>query len=1450
VTNPSTRFSDSAINLPPTQTRVTNSFLPIAVRCLLLLAALFFGTSPAHATWVAASTSYPTAAAFCAANYASLPGSGLPGNKYQNLGATFIQSGAAAEVTCNAIVFFPPSYTSSADLSASAFASCTSPLVFDMNAPSGCSPANDVQPGKQIGADCNCHTGDVKQAEPIDINSGNGSYKFVDYETAGQNKLSFMRYYNSRSGFIGTLASWRSNYDRYVLPASSGTSLIIQRPDGQSLSFTKSGSAWVSDTDVDYTVSSPDGVHWTVTTPDDAVETYTVTTVVASSPAYLTSITSQNGYTQTLGYDPYQELLTVTDSYSRVLTFGYNSDRQLTSVSTPDASVVTLGYTTTSVGTLLTSVSYNTSPATGVTYRYGESSAPSTALTSVPDENGSVYQQWTYDAYGRGLTSFSGGALNAALTTVTYNDTTGSRTVTNALGVTDTYSFATLQGVPKVSGISRAATATTAAATESFGYDTNGYLNSATDWNGNQTTYANNSHGAPTTINEAVGSTVARTPTIVYDSTFVHLPHSITTPGVTASFAYDTSGETLTKILTDTTSTSIPYSTNGQARTWTYTYSNHLLATAQTPRTDVTATTTLGYGTDGALTSITDALGHVTSITAHAGGGLPTTIVDPNSISTTLTYDARQRLTTSAVNTMGGALTTTFTVDPTGEITKVNPPDNRYRQFTYDAAHRATKITDGYLQYIQHTLNALGSATQAQTFDSSSTLWHQHNATYDALGRALTDVGGAGQTKTFTYDKNGNALTVADGLSQTTTRVFDALNRLNKSTDATSGVAQWTFDAHDRVLTAQDQGTHTTSFVYDGFGDVIQETSPDRGTTVYHYDNNGNLTSKTDALGVVANRTFDNLDRVLTTTYPADSTLNIAYTYDQTNPGVSWGVGRLTTVTDQAGTLTHEYDERGNMIHEDRTTGGVWYATSYSYDVGGHIVNISYPDGSQVGYQYDIPGTVYIVSAQPAGAGTATTIAPNVAHLPFGPINNFQYGNGSNEHWYTDLDYRFTSISANTSGGSGPAVMHLDYTYDAANNVKTITDYVNAVNSQTLGYDVLNRLHTAVSGTGGYGSYTYNFDGVGNLSSLVIGSTTTNNTYTIGTNRLSAIGTTAVATNANGNITSAPIVGGTTAATYTYSKANRISTVSGGGSTAVTGITYDAFGRRITKAHASGSPVIYFYDQDGNVIAENNGGTFTDYVYVDGIPFAILRPTASPAASQINYVSTDLLGTPQFIADSSGTAVWGNTYKPFGQGGTPTGSITNNVRLPGQAYDSETGFHYNLNRDYMPNLGRYLEADPIGLVGGLNPYRYARANPFKYTDQTGLSALTVLIDETQKEAVRQEQSLIDQSLQKGHVSEPARQGIIAACMDLQSSGVTMAENDSWLGLMAQAAFVGAKKVAESQAAQDFATSQQTTDEEQAAKGWLETTSHNSSTRIQQWMQNSFPGYNSLLNSLR
>lgn len=1147
--------------------------------------------------------------------------------------------------------------------------------------------------------------------DPISIPTGNVFEQANDYHTAGQNPLSFTRYYNSRAA-LSTLAvslgnDWRSTYDRYIriLPINV---VMVERPDGQTVSFDQSGTAWATDPDVDITLMQS-GSTWTLTDHDDTVEIYTTTST--GTEALLNSIKLRNGYTQTLNYNSSNQLTSVTDSYSRTLNLTYNSNGTINTVATPDGSTLTYGYNTVTGGIQLVSVTYSTSPASSVQYSYTHSGLPF-ALTGVTDENGNSYSAWTYDASARGLTSQLGSGAN--LTTVSYGTTT--TTVINALGVQDTYTLTTLQGVPKVTQISRAATTTTAAATETFGYDSHGYLSSKIDWNGDQTTYSNDVHGDPLTITEAVGSPVQRVTSIVYDSTFVHLPHSITTPGDTTTYAYQSgTGDLLTKTDTDTTTTSIPYSTNGETHVWTYTWNNFLLASVETPNLK---TTNYTYSSSGALTKITNPLSQSTNITSYTGGGYPLTITDPNGVLTTLTYDQRQRLTSSAVSTSGGVLTTTYTIDPASELTKVTLPDNSYLAYGYDTAHRVTKITDELGNYVQYTLDALDDQTQIYTYNSSSTLERQHSATFDALGRMLTDVGGVGQTTTYTYDPNGNALTITDPLTNQTTRLFDALNRLYKSTDANTGITQFTYDTHDRLLTVSDPDTNNTAYVRDGFGNAIQQASPDSGTSVYYFDGDNNLTQKVDALSVITNNAFDALDRVLTTQYPADSTLNVAYSYDQTGSGYGFGIGHLTSLTDPAGSLSRSYDERGDMLTEKRINGTHTFTTTYTYDPALRIASTTYPDGALIADSYDTAGYLHQVTATPYG-GSPSTIA-TLTHLPFGPIASAAYGNGIAEAWTFDADYRSTNIADTLSGTT---LQNLTYGFDAANNVHTITDAVNAANSQTMGYDVLNRLTSATSGTGGYGSLTWTYDKNGNLLSFKVGSATTNLTYTPGTNRLASLpGGPApyfVLTNANGNITSIPPANGSSSfATLTYNKANRLASVTGSPVSAT--FVYDAFGRRFSKTNPGSTPILYLYRQDGRLIEENDNGAITDYLYADGRPISVLEPGVSPPANQINYILGDRLGTPQLASNSSGSTVWNTTYQPYGTTAPVTGSITQNLRLPGQNADVETGFNYNLNRDYMPNFGRYLEADPIGFGGGLNPYRYASANPQKLTDARGL----------------------------------------------------------------------------------------------------------------------------------
>jgi len=122
--------------------------------------------------------------------------------------------------------------------------------------------------------------------------------------------------------------------------------------------------------------------------------------------------------------------------------------------------------------------------------------------------------------------------------------------------------------------------------------------------------------------------------------------------------------------------------TDRTTRAWNYTYNaNGSVLTVDGPRTDVSDVTTYTYYTNtdadpgkrGNLATVTNALSRVTSITSYNAHGQPLTIVDPNGLTTTLTYDARQRLTSRNV---GGELTS-YDYDFVGQLSKATLPTDR-----------------------------------------------------------------------------------------------------------------------------------------------------------------------------------------------------------------------------------------------------------------------------------------------------------------------------------------------------------------------------------------------------------------------------------------------------------------------------------------------------------------------------------------------------------------------------------------------------------------------------------------------------------------------------------------------------------------------------------------------------------------------------------------------------
>lgn len=194
------------------------------------------------------------------------------------------------------------------------------------------------------------------------------------------------------------------------------------------------------------------------------------------------------------------------------------------------------------------------------------------------------------------------------------------------------------------------------------------------------------------------------------------------------------------------------------------------------------------------------------------------------------------------------------------------------------------------------------------------------------------------------------------------------------------------------------------------------------------------------------------------------------------------------------------------------------------------------------------------------------------------------------------------------------------------------------------------------------------------------------------------------------------------------------------------GASYDGYGRLLTYTR-SGDPAqanaynglddrvsatsgsttrAYVYDPDGRMLGEY-GASASDVVAEtiwlqprvaandnaplggdDGIggyaPLAVA--TGSGSGPALSWVHGNHLGVPIVTTDASGASI------------TPAGHAM--AGFPGQTR-TLSDLYYNRYRDYDSSTGRYIQADPIGLEGGSNPYLYAEANPLKYADPYGLA---------------------------------------------------------------------------------------------------------------------------------
>lgn len=112
---------------------------------------------------------------------------------------------------------------------------------------------------------------------------------------------------------------------------------------------------------------------------------------------------------------------------------------------------------------------------------------------------------------------------------------------------------------------------------------------------------------------------------------------------------------------------------------------------------------------------------------------------------------------------------------------------------------------------------------------------------------------------------------------------------------------------------------------------------------------------------------------------------------------------------------------------------------------------------------------------------------------------------------------------------------------------------------------------------------------------------------------------------------------------------------------------------------------------------------------------------------EIEYYLNDHLDTPMRMVDEYGNLIYDVKYDPFGNVVAEESPIQNNFRFPGQYHDRESGLYYNWNRYYIPQFGRYTQADPLIAQKPIliykpqfNGYIYSANNPLTNLDPNAL----------------------------------------------------------------------------------------------------------------------------------
>lgn len=830
----------------------------------------------------------------------------------------------------------------------------------------------------------------------------------------------------------------------------------------------------------------------------------------------------------------------------------------------------------------------------------------------------------------------------------------------------------------------------------------------------------------------------------------------------------------------------------GAVRRWNYDAAGQLIALVD----PIDRETSYAYDALGRPVAVYDPTGGSRAYEYDAVGNL-TAEIDELGRVTRHFYDALDRMTRSR-----DALDqdVRFTYDAVGNPKSVTDRLGRVTRYDYDALDRLTRTTDALEGTVEYAYDAADNLKRVV-----DELGRETRYQYDVLNRVVRATDPLGLETDFDYDRVGNLVATTDALGRTTATEYDRLDRPTRQIDALGGVRSTQYDANGNVVARVDELGRTTRFEFDALDRPLKTIDPLGGETHFEFDLVGDLRSVTDALGHVTRHFYDPLHREVATVDPLGATTGFAYDLvgnliGITDPDLNAtsfeydALDRLIRETDALGAarqfahdaegnvvettdrngrrIRNTYDDLNRRIQEEWLDGaGLPIRSSQtSYDAAGQLLGAADPD-SAYAFAYDLGGRVTGVSN--AGTPGAPTVEfsyqYDAAHRRVGRDETVGGVVGPSNRYAFDALDRLTQV---TQSGPGAAPKRVDFSYDAAGQVKGASRYADLaatilVAATNKNYDLAGRVtgilhshgateladysfaydaaHRLVRMTGPDGPTDYVYDALGQLSDVdhanqddesftydEAGNRTSPGYVTGADNRLLSDGRFNYAYDAEGNRVARAEIATGAVTEYTFDYRNRLTSVvnraaAGGPITFRADYVYDVFDRRIAKSvdgDGDGPAVAEttrFVLDDAQIALQLNGaGQVTHrYLYADGIDQILADENA---LGEVLWPLVDHQGTVRDLVDSTGAVVNHIVYDSFGGRVAETDADVDFLfGYTGRELDEETGLMYYRARYYDPAVGRFVSQDPLGFAGGDgNFYRYVGNGPTNATDPWGL----------------------------------------------------------------------------------------------------------------------------------